>query len=174
MPVPTVTRYDGQPMPRPIQSRWQPYPAPGSGGSGVTFANGQTQALPSGRQGPRSEPQGPPGGWPAWQQQQNQASGQPVEVSAGVWVYPNGQPVTGAQLQALNSASTVLPASANAENATVLAAQQAADLAASTSAATPTTSYFSESTLIPPYTNGAVLGIGAGGAILLYLFMRRR
>lgn len=141
-----------------------------SGGS-ATPSNGPGQTNPRGSYGDRGRSQIQS----SWQQQQNQSSGQPLEVSSGVWVYPNGQRVTGSTLSALNSASTVLPSSMSAENNTLLAEEQAATAAATVPAATTTTtSYFSESTIYPPYTNGQVLLIGGGAAVLLYLFMGRR
>ena len=149
-------------------------------GPGATMPLGSQPARSNpGRRGraqmPQSWQSGGQNGSTPWQSQQlaaNEASGQPVEVSAGVWVYPNGQPVTGAQLAALNSASTVLPASSDAENATVLAEEQAAT-ASTTATATPAaTSWLDESTITSSYTNGQV--VLAGGAILglIYLFKR--
>lgn len=120
------------------------------------------------------------GGWQSQQQlQTDEASGQPVEVSAGVWVWPNGQPVTGQMLTSLNSESTVLPTSMDAENST-LADQEAEEEAAaagttSTTATTTTsTSWFDESTLMANYTNGQVVMVGGGILAVLYFFMKRR
>ena len=145
----------------------------------ITFANGSNGSASTATQtyGPGATMPYGSRGRPAWQPslEADEASGQPVEVSPGVWVYPNGQPVTGAQLAALNSASTVLPTSMNAENNTILAEEQpAATATPSTTTTTTTTSYFSQSTLYPPYTNGQVLAVGGGVAALLYLFMKKR
>ena len=86
------------------------------GGPGATIPTGMNEtsdyAGPGATMPAESQPtthrggHGSQGGQSQAQLAANQASGNPVEVGAGVWVYPNGQLVTGAQLQALNSAST--------------------------------------------------------------------
>jgi choline dehydrogenase-like flavoprotein len=143
---------------------WQPPPIVGSGSRPVQSWQGR-----HGGQG---------GGYSQAQQLAiNEASGQPLEVSAGVWVYPNGQPVTGEQLAALNSASTVLPAASDAEGNTILAEEQAAQAAAAPATATATTttgtSWLDENTITSSYTNGQVVLAGGLVLALVYLFKRR-
>jgi hypothetical protein len=100
-----------------------------------------------------------------------QPSGQPIQISPGNWVYPSGQPVTGSLLDTLNNASTVQPATSSPVDLS------AANLATAEAAAAPAAAapgFFSESTILPPYSNGQVLALGGGAFALLYLVFKRR
>jgi hypothetical protein len=156
------------------------------GGPGATIPTGMNEtsdyAGPGATMPAESQPtthrggHGSQGGQSQAQLAANQASGNPVEVGAGVWVYPNGQIVTGAQLQALNSASTVQQASSASTDAALLAQEQAAAAATATTATTATTtSWLDESTIAPTLnlTNGQVV-MYAGAALAAFYLLKKR
>ena len=103
---------------------------------------------------------------------QDQAAQQngPVQISPGVYVWPNGQPLTAAEVQALNLQNVVSQAPTTSAELTAQEATAATTTAATTAA---TTSWLDENTITANYTNGQVVLAGAA-AVALFWFLKKR
>jgi hypothetical protein len=104
-------------------------------------------------------------------QSQQAAQTGPIEISAGVYVWPNGQQLTAAEMQALNLQDVV--SQAPTTSAELLAQESAAATPATTATTTTSTSWLDENTITSSYTNGQVVLAGAA-AFAVFWFLKKR
>lgn len=151
-----------------------------TGRAPLQLANGSAINPSPATSGPLGPVPSMPAGWQAqqqaWQQQQQlQESGGsgPVEIEPGVYVWPNGQQLTPAEVQSLNLEGVVSQGPTNAAELLAQEEATAAPATATAAAATSSPSWLDENTITASYTNGQV--VLAGGAVLglVYLFKKR-